>query len=185
MLARVLFILLPLVFSFNSEAVLKLNLETQKDFLNSLYDDFEKLKYKKQKSDTNKDEEDEQNNEIDQYQNDILTLKNTLITIEEATSQKNANEKVLKELVDEYNKKMEELEKNYKFILAKSKRAKPDDEYLSSRANGVQTIVSLQCNRNRKRIGDMKKEKFQPLELIEVRNDANKVEQKMPIEQEG
>ena len=41
MLARVLFVLLPLVFSFNSDAKLKLNLENQKDFLNSLYDDFE------------------------------------------------------------------------------------------------------------------------------------------------
>ncbi len=181
MIARIFLALMPLIFALNLEAKLSFsNLEGQKDFLNSLYNEFEKLKSQKPKSDN--DDDKEKNKEIDKYKEDIMTLKKTLINIEDATNQKDANGKILKELVDDYNKKMEELEKNYKFFLSKSKKAAPDEGYLSSKTPGVQTMDYLRHNNKRRKIGDTK---FQPLEIIEIDNSASKIEEnKMPLEKQ-
>ena len=183
MFARFLLVFFFFAFSFNSEANLKLNLENQKDFLNALYDDFEKLKYKKSKDDKNEDDEDDEHDkEIDRYKKDIKTLKKTLITIEEATSQKDAKKEVLQELIDDFNKRMKELEKNYKFILAKIKKNKSNEGYLSNKSHEVQTIDYLLHNNKRRRMGD---KKYQPLELTEINNSAAGTEyKKMPTEQE-
>ena len=168
------FLLVLLVLAFCSCVNAKLNfsnLQGQKDFLNSLLKEVEKYNTKEsaQKGADPKDGEDAEQRELEKYKKDIKTLKKTLYSIEDENSKKESNNKVLQDLVDDYNKKMQELEKTYKFIMSKSKNAGAKDEYLSPKSHEVLTMDSLNSNKKSRKIKDSA---FKPLELVEFRNDA-------------
>ena len=169
------FLLILLIFAFCSGVDAKLNfsnLQGQKDFLNSLLKEVEKYNTREstQKGSGSKADEDAEQRELEKYKKDIKTLKKTLYSIEDENSKKESNNKVLQELVDDYNRQMQELEKTYKFIMSKSKNTSAKDEYLSPKSREVLTMDSLTSNKKTRRIKDIA---FKPLELVEFRNDTS------------
>jgi len=169
---RDLFALIVCSLVFSVEAKLSFsNIQGQKDFLNALLTEVEKSDLSKKK---NKKED---NSDIAKYKKDINTLKYVLAQIGEETAKQKANNKVLQDLVDDYNQKMKELEKTYRFIMSKSKKPKKQDEYLSSKSHEVFTIDSLDYGNKRRKIKDVK---FRPLELVELNHSA-KVENSAPL----
>ena len=169
---RDLFALIVCSLVFSVEAKLSFsNIQGQKDFLNALLTEVEKSDLSKKK---NKKED---NSDIAKYKKDINTLKEALVHIEDESAKQKANNKLLQDLVDDYNKKMKELEKTYRSIMAKSKKSKKKDEYLSTKPHEVFTIDSLDYGKKRPKIRDIK---FRPLELVELKS-ASAVDSKAPL----
>lgn len=165
MYMRVLYVVAFVICISSSEAKLTFsNIQGQRDFLDTLLAEVEK-------TDNAKKSEQKQNekSDIDRYKKDINTLKETLGHIEDETEKQKANDKVLQELVDEFNKKMKELEKTYKFIMSKYKKPKTKDEYLGARSHEIFTIDSLDYEKKRRKMKDVQ---FRKLELLEISGDS-------------
>lgn len=170
---RILSVLVFWTCIFSSEAKLSFsNIQGQRDFLNALLVEVEKAEAKKKS-----DNKSANNSDLDKYKKDISTLKKTLEDIEDETAKQKANDKVLQDLVDEYNKKMKELEKAYRFVISKSKKSQKQDEYLGTKSHEVFTIDSLNYGKKRRKMRDVK---FRPLELVEIR-EPSKPEDNMPL----
>ena len=149
------------------------SIQGQKDFLTSLMNEVEK--------ETNrhsyKNKENKKN--IDEYKKDIAKLQERLANIEIENSKEKSDTKLLQEMVDEYNKKMKELERTYRYIIAKSKEKDTKDEYIEPGNHEIMAIDSLDYGTNTRKI---QRKEFKPLEIVEL-NKASRVEQQNPFDE--
>lgn len=161
MFSRVILFLITFTFCLSGDCTARINFSNfkgQTAFLDSLLKELEK---KAKRFDENQKED------LDRYKGDIESLKKTLDNIDIENAKSSGNDEELKKLVDDYNAKMKELEKSYKFIMSKLKKQKHKTQYLPSKKASFSEIDSLNCQKKRRKIKDARQ--FKPLEIVELK----------------
>ncbi len=159
--SKFVFVFFFFTLCFSAGFAKELNFQNQFDFLDSLLKEIE--------STSKKNFTTVSQTEIEEYIEDIKKLKQALNNIKIEKSKTPEDETELQKLVDQYNQKIAELKKAYKFILSKSNKNNCKNEFSTSRLHSVFEVDPLDCEKKRRKIGDDKK--FEPLELIEVTGD--------------
>ncbi len=158
MFAFRLTLLLFSILGISVNAFAKINFQTQSDFLDSLLEEIENANIKNFTSISQA--------EVEEYIEDVKKLKKTLNNIEIEKSKNSEDETELQKLVDEYNRRIAELKKSYKFIMSKSSRKNCQNEFSNSRSNPISEEDSLNCEKRQRKIKDDRS--FEPLELVEI-----------------
>lgn len=107
----------------------------------------------------------EEKDQIDDCLGNIDLAKKALISIkQEQEKGKNKDKKLLLDLVDEYNKKLNEIKKSYHFFKGKSTKELDNPEF-SKRSNS-DSIESLNWEKRRRK--NLNDSDFAPLEIVEI-----------------